>query len=259
MRRTNFGEANLLLHIFTKDFGKIQAVGRSARKAQGKLKGHLEPFLYSDLMIVHGKKMDTVAGSFIIENFLNLRNNLDSIFAASVILEIADRMTIEGYHDEKVFELILESLRFLDDVDTQEKKCLWLLILFFEVNFLSLSGFAPQADKCVFCLEKMKPGKNYFSFSLGGVLDSSCAAKVPDAIFVDDDVIRLLRFLTLDKGGKGEYEKEIRNKFADIRKLHVRSEVVLRNVMLMKNFIEFNIDQKIKSLEALCNFAREKI
>ena len=257
LRRSDFGEANLLLHIYSRDCGKIEAVGKSARKAKGKLKGHLEPFLYSDFVLVHGKKMDTVAGSFVLDPLLRLRSSFDPILTASVIAEIADRMTIEGYHDERVFELLLASLVFLDKSAACDKKLLWLLILFFEVNFLFLSGFAPQADRCVFCGERMAPGKNYFSFSLGGVLDAVCAAKIPDAIFVDDDAIKLLRFMVIDSSA-GNYKKAIADKLADLPKLKAGSEAIFRSALLMKNFIEFNIDRKINSFETFLNFAREK-
>ncbi|MFA7169710.1 MAG: DNA repair protein RecO [Candidatus Paceibacterota bacterium] len=259
LRRSNFGEANLLLHIFTKNVGKIEAVGKSARKPKGKLKGHLEPFLYCDFVLVHGKKMDTVANSFILEPFLNIRSSFVLVLAASVVTEIADRMTIEGYPDERIFNLVVRSFSFLDNLPDLDNKMLWLLIAFFEVNFLSLSGFSPQLDKCVFCSGEISPGKNYFSFSLGGILDFSCAKKIPDVVSIEDDVIKLLRFLMIDGAEKGGYEEKIISKFEDIKKLQVARETVFRSTLLMKNFIEFNIDQKINSLETLCSFAREKI
>ncbi len=258
LRRGDFGEANLLVHIYTRDFGKIEAVGRSARKAKGKLKGLLEPFLYADFNLVHGKKMDTVANSFVIEPFLALRGSFGKILAASVIAEIADRMTAEGYRDERVFELISSSLRFLDGADGEGGKSLWLPILFFEVNILSLSGFAPQSDKCVFCGEKMRAGKNHFSFSLGGVLDASCAARIPDAVHVPDDAIKLLRFLAVDPGAS-DYGEAVSVKLAEAAKLKADGAAIMRAAFLMKNFIEFNIDRRINSFDVFLSFAREKI
>ncbi|MDD3190856.1 MAG: DNA repair protein RecO [Candidatus Pacebacteria bacterium] len=259
LRRSNFGEANLLLHIFTKDFGKVEAVGKSARKPQGKLKGHLEPFLYSDFVLVHGKKMDTVANSFVMDAFLNLRGEMELILFSSVILEVADRITLENYHDEKMFHLILESMNSLESASPQEKNFLWLVILFFEINALSLSGFAPQSESCVFCSEKPNPGKNYFSFSLGGVLDYECAQRCPDAFAVSDDTVRLLRFLSVTVKRGMKYEDVVRFKLSELRRLSADRSVILRSALVMKNFVEFNIDQKINSLEVLCNFAREEI
>lgn len=259
LRRADFGEANLLLHIFTKEFGKIEAVARSARKARGKLKGHLEPFLYCDFLIVHGRKMDIVANSVIAENFLNLRRSFNSFLAGSVVLEIADRMTVAGYRDARLFDLILKSLRFIDERQEIEKKDLWLLAAFFEINILSLSGFAPHTGKCVFCGQELFAGRNYFSNSLGGILHGMCAKKCPDAILVDDDTIRLLRFLQIDRETFSDYDKEANDKLAEIKKLNVKGETIAKSMFLMKKFIEFNLDNRINSIDVLCNFAREKI
>lgn len=259
LRRAKFGEANLLLNIFTKEFGKVQAMARSACKAQGKLKGHLEPFLYCDFLIVHGRKMDIIANSVIVENFLNLRNSLESFLAGSVVLEIADRMTVSGYRDERLFELILKSLHFIDEKSEMEKKSLWLLVSFFQINIMSLSGFAPHVGKCVFCGEELRVGKNYFSNSLGGVLHEVCAKKCPDASPIDDDTIRLLRFLQIDQEIVSDYDKEVESKLSEIGKLNVKSEIIVKSIFLMKKFIEFNLDQRINSLDVFCNFAREKI
>lgn len=256
LRRTNFGEANLLVHIFTKDHGKIEAVGKSARKAKGKLKGHLEPFLYADFNLVRGKKLDTVAGSFVLDPMLGLRSSFDAVLSASAVAEIADRMTVENYRDESVFELLRESLRFLDGAAGGDRMILWLLVLFFEVNLLIQSGFAPQSDKCVFCGEKMPPGRNYFSFSLGGALDSQCSARIPDAVRVSDEAIKLLRFLSLSGTDARRYEETLHGKLQELPKLNVSKEAVFRATLLMKDFIEFNIDRKINSLQAMISFAR---
>jgi DNA repair protein RecO (recombination protein O) len=257
LRRSNFGEANLLLQIYTKEHGKVEASARSARKPTGKLKGLLEPFLYADFMIVHGKRMDTVAGSFVLESFLSLRRHLGAILAASTVADMANRMTLTGVKDERLFQLLLRCFRFLDGVGEEEKRCLSLLVLFSELNLLSVGGFTPHMGRCVFCAEKVKAGNNYFSNSLGGVLDGACARKCPDAVPVDDNTIRLLRFLQLEKEDAGSYAQEIDAKLRSMRKLNVEGETLSRSIQLLRNFIEFNLDQRIGSLDIFCNFARE--
>ncbi len=258
LRRSDFGETNLSVRIYTRDFGKTQAVGKSARKAKGKLKGHLEPFLCADFNLVHGKKTDTVANSFVLDPFLTLRRSFDRIMAASVMAEIADRMTLEGYHDRRVFDLLRSSFVFLDREPEDRQSLWWLLILFFEVNLLSLSGFSPQSDKCVFCGEKIYAGKNYFSFSLGGVLDTACAARIPDAVHVSDEAIKLMRFLVVDRDSP-DYGKAVSDKLAELSRIKAEYGAIFRAALLMKNFIEFNIDRQVNSFETYLRFAREKI
>jgi DNA repair protein RecO (recombination protein O) len=256
LRRSNFGEANLILHIYTKDFGKIEVVARSARKEQGKLKGHLEPFLYCDFVIVNGRKMDTVANSFILESFLYLRENMEKALPAFSVLEIADKMTIEDYRDERVFYLLKKSLIFLNDNSKKDYVSNLLLVLFFEINFLSLSGFRPHMEKCVFCGDKIIPGENRFSFSLGGALHSRCFDKCPDAISLSDESIKLIKFLEMKEVGAESYEKEIDKKLVHLSKIKVRNDLVFRDIFLLRDFIAFNLDKKINSFDVLYNFAR---
>ncbi|MCK5084912.1 MAG: DNA repair protein RecO [Candidatus Pacebacteria bacterium] len=211
IKRNNFLESSLILNIWTKDYGKVEAVARSARKAKGKLKGHLELFLDTELILAHGKNLDTITSSLATESFLNLRDDLEFSFAAYYILELVDRLTAEGHQDEKIFCLLKEVLLFLDDIvkdlslqgaerqsnpvttckefnygiasslnypldNFTPRNDLNLLILLFQTNLLNLTGFSPELNKCVLCGEPIKAGKNYFDFSRGGVLGSECSA-----------------------------------------------------------------------------------
>lgn len=261
LRRSNFGEANLLIDIYTRSHGKVQAVGRSARKSAGKLKGLLEPFLWADFMIAGGRRMDTVANSYELGSFLGLRRDYDRVLAASAMVDMADKMTMAGHADERIFRLLLGTLFFLEALGEEEKERTRLSVLFFGVNLLGLSGFAPQLEECVFCDERLKAGGNFFSNSLGGVLDPGCAKKCPDALRLDDNTLKLLRYLALrsDGIGLGTYEEALGAKLEELGKLRVESSALLRALRLLKEFSEFNLDTRLGSLEVLSGFAATRI
>lgn len=106
----------MLLHIYTKDYGKVEAVARSARKAKGKLKGHLELFLDIDIILARGRNIDTITSSLTIESFSSLRNCLEFYFGACYILELVDKMTVEWHKDERIFYLLKKALLFLNEL-----------------------------------------------------------------------------------------------------------------------------------------------
>lgn len=258
IRRNNFLEASLILDIYTRDYGKIEAVARSARKAKGKLKGHLELFLDTDLVLAYGKNIDTITSSVTVESFLNLRNNLELSFGAYYILELVDKMTAEGHRDEKVFNLLRRALLFLDVgtrqclVSTMAAKT----VLFFQINLLDLTGFSPELNKCIFCRKEIKSGNNHFSFSMGGVVGSRCSlqketkkdnSKVP----IDDDAIKLFRLFQFNGGDVKEYNLHLNKCFEIIKKLKIDEKLVLNSVFLMNRFIEFNIERKIEGVDFL--------
>ena len=59
---TALGEADLLVTLFTRDQGKVRAVGKGARRANSKLVGHLEPLTALKMSMVHAKSWVLAAG-----------------------------------------------------------------------------------------------------------------------------------------------------------------------------------------------------
>ena len=55
LKRTAFGEADILLHILTADFGLIMASARSARLSVSKLRGALQEYAYISVSCIKGK------------------------------------------------------------------------------------------------------------------------------------------------------------------------------------------------------------
>ena len=251
IRRSHFGESSLILNIYTKDFGKIEAVARSARKAKGKLKGHLELFLLSDFVFAHGKSIDKIANSFSLDNFEHIRNNLNISFGAYYVLELTDRITEHGYRNERMYYLFKETMNFLNSLCPDDVLRYYLMIIQYQINVMQLSGFSPEIDKCVVCKERIKLEENYFSFFHGGVVQKKCLHDNSNAIEVDNNVIKIIRLLKINKSGISEYKKHIKNNIEIINKLKVEKKVIFQLIKLMNKFIENNIERKISSIDFL--------
>ncbi len=256
IKRNNFGESSLLLHIFTKDYGKIEAIARSARKLKGKLKGHLELFLLVDIIMAHGKSIDTITSSLTIENFFNLRKNLKSIFAVYHLLEIIEKTTEEMNKDVRIFNLLHKTLYFLNylegkNFDNASLK-LRLTILLYQIQMIEILGFSPQLDKCCFCSRPLNPSGNYFSFSLGGIIDKNCLSNDPKAIFAEENIIKLIRFFHVQKGSIEKYNFHLDKCYRNLEKLKVNEKIVSDAIFMMNKFIEFNTDIEIKSANFIC-------
>ncbi len=273
IKREDFGEASLVLNIYTKEYGKLRVVARSAKKAKGKLKGHLELFLDVEMILAYGKNIDTITSSVTNENFSNLRNNLEFSFGAYYIVELVDKMTTEEHRDERIFYLLKKVFLFLDKLASVETRhCLvsveyYLTILLFQIHLLSLAGFSPELNKCVVCGKPIKSGKNYFNFFKGGVVGSECVSR-PDTkcpighlvndVLISDNTIKLLRLFQFNSGDAKEYNLHLNKNFKIIDKLKVDEKLVLNAIFLMNKFIEFNIDKKIKGIEFFLEFRYNK-
>lgn len=256
IKRINFGESSLMLNIYTKDHGKIEAVARSARKAKGKLKGHLELFLHADMIFADGKNIDTITSSMTVEPFFNLRKNLKLLFSSYFIIELADKITEERYKDIRMFNLLRRIFYFFDELGEQDPKInydlkLKLAILLYQIHIADLSGFSSHLDKCVYCSKKILPDDNYFSFSFGGIMDGGCVSNDSDAALVSDNMIKVMRLFQFKGRSIGDYDLHLKKCFEDLNKLKIDEKLVSKAIFLMNKFIEFNIDRKIKGVDFL--------
>ena len=114
IKRTNSGEVDRLLTIYTKDFGKILVRAKSVRKNQSKLKGHLELFLQSHFLIAPGKNLDIITGAETIERFSELHQGLPCLAAAYYLSEVINKTMAGPEKDIQIWQLILSAFEKLN-------------------------------------------------------------------------------------------------------------------------------------------------
>lgn len=119
LKRTPFGEANILLHILTLDFGLIVASARSARLSVSKLRGALQEYSYVSVSCVKGKngwKITNVIdkGNFFFEYPEYTHKVLAQI--SSVLLKMIQG---EAPHPE-IFQTVKTGFEFLKELKEEE-------------------------------------------------------------------------------------------------------------------------------------------
>lgn len=121
IKRANLGEFDRLLTVYTKDFGKILVRAKSVRKSQSKLKGHLELFLYSHLLLAPGKNLDIITGAETIERFSGLHQQLPYLAAAYYLSELIDKSMAGPEKDEQIWQLVLSSFHDINQGEAEPK------------------------------------------------------------------------------------------------------------------------------------------
>ncbi|MDP2632445.1 MAG: DNA repair protein RecO, partial [Candidatus Curtissbacteria bacterium] len=136
LKRRNFGEADRILTIYTKDSGKITALAKGVRRPRSKKAGHLEIGNWCKIFIVRGKSIDLLTEveakqSFGINDFSEKRAN--KIYH---LLELVESLTAEHQRNPKVFILLVH---FLNKVTTEDD--FDLVSSVFKIKLLSTLGF----------------------------------------------------------------------------------------------------------------------
>lgn len=132
----NFGEADRILTIYTKDFGKVSCIAKGVRRPKSRKGGHVELGNWCKVFIARGKNLDLLTEvelkkAFGIENFSQEKAN--KIYH---LLELTNQLTAEKQKNPGVFILLVNFLKKISkDEDFN------LISVSFKVKLLSILGF----------------------------------------------------------------------------------------------------------------------
>src|ERR687885_415233 len=79
LRRSDFGEADRILTLYTPRYGKRRAIAKGVRKTTSRLAGHVELFTRVQLRLAEGRNLDIVTQAQIIAPYRALREDLERI------------------------------------------------------------------------------------------------------------------------------------------------------------------------------------
>lgn len=136
LKRTNFSEADRLVTIFSRQHGKLKLIAKGIRKPTSRKKGHLELFALTKLQVAKTKSIDIITEAATIENFPNLRKNLNRVRIAYLLTELVDKLTVQKQEQVEIFDLLQSSLTILNSQSAPSD-----FIKNFEIQLLELIGF----------------------------------------------------------------------------------------------------------------------
>ncbi len=190
LRRVDFGEADRVLVLYTRDRGKVPVVAKGVRRISSRMAGHLELFTHAELQLAKGANLDVVTQADTRNPFRGVREDLTRTSTAYLVAELTDALTEEALEHQELFELLVTTFEALATGDDPR-----LIAVHFQVRLLDVAGFRPVLMHCVACQTDLMPGRNAFSAFLGGALCPRCGPTEPSARPIDSDVLKVLRNL----------------------------------------------------------------
>lgn len=190
LKRSDFGEADRILTLYTPERGKVRVVAKGIRRITSRKAGHLEMFVRSRILLHGGRDLDIVAQAESVETYRPLREDLRRTACAYFVAELLDGFTGEEEGQAAVYELLVETLRRLSTA-----RDLWLATHYFEMRLLGLLGYRPELFFCVRCHAPLKPDGNALDPSGGGLVCPRCGGDEPHLETVSPQAFEVLRFL----------------------------------------------------------------
>lgn len=226
------GEYDKRLILLTKEFGKITAFAKGAKRSKSPLLAGSQIFSYGDFTLYKGSKTYNVNQISLIESFQRLKQSIDNLTYGLYVLEFSDFVFMENSPDHELMKLVLKTLQQLELTTVN----LDLMIKVFELRALSLIGFTPWINDCV-CCHKLDHG-TYFSFKEGGILCEACHK---------NDISSIL----LSEGAKYAMEFIITQPLKNLFHFELESTVLYELNRIIERLVENNLNKKFKALEFL--------
>ncbi len=116
IKRKNIGEADRMITVFTKQFGKLRVLARGVRKVSSKRGPHIEIFTRIIATIHKSRSQDTLTEVSPITSYEEIRIDLPRVGAAYYLCELIDGLLPLEQPHEEVFALLVEAFTTLASV-----------------------------------------------------------------------------------------------------------------------------------------------
>jgi DNA repair protein RecO (recombination protein O) len=174
LRSIRYGEADRILHLYSKTRGRIGAIAKGARKPRSRFGGRLEPFFRLDLILHEGRgDLMTVTGATTVDGYPRLRSSGAALTAGARACDAVLRLLDSAEPNPPAYNLLCRYLSLLDD-PAEARATALETALSFRLKLALVAGFAPELGSCARCGEAGHLAG--FSGSAGGVVCGSCEA-----------------------------------------------------------------------------------
>lgn len=232
LRRLDYGEADRILTLLTREHGKLAAIAKGSRRAKARMGNGLDLFSRSQMMLAKGRNLDVVAQAERRGDVRNISGDLHRTAYASLVAEVADKVLEERHPVDDVFELVVTTIERLNaPARSPRAEGAWFLM-----RILDLLGYQPQLADCASCNEALPEAAAWFSPLLGGLLCRKCGAHDQAGSPISVNGLKVLRVMAAGDGAL--YDR-----------LRLSADLFNEIEPALEAQLEYHLDRHLKSIE----------
>lgn len=225
-------EADLIVSLFTRDYGRLRGVARSALRSRKRFGGALEPMTVARAWFAERPHQELarldrleIISSPLTAPIDHLRMAVLSFYA-----ELLEQTLPERDPQETVFRLLLSVL----EQTTVEQP--WMPLTYFQLWMTRLMGLLPEISRCTLCREPLHAGEIGFHVHADGLFCALHCTENSRELSVDSWMLaqRMLR----EPAAAFAAESWPRRRALDLRTFTLQS-------------LERHMERKLRSAEAL--------
>jgi len=226
LRENKYKESSKILSVYTRKNGKVSVMARGANRPKSRLLANTQVFSYNEYQFRRGRNFYYINQADIIDSFYAIRENMERLVYGFFLLELVEKSVPMEEANEKIFFLLLKTLKTL----AVKEKDFLKLILAFELKYISFLGYRPFIESCVICGRGQAREFRFSNFE-GGIICDNCYTKDLRAKALDRKTYELLvrlMYMPLDRLEEIEASDVLLNKLQNI----------------IESYILYNIDRR---------------
>lgn len=224
IRGYDFGEADRIIVLLTRNHGVVRAVAKGVRRSNSRFGSRLQKFVDVDVALYLGRGLATITEADVVKLYGHMTDDYDRYTAACAVLETAESLSFDA--DPALYELTTTALERIHSGDPTLELDAFLL------HAMSYAGWAPSLVDCAQCA---KPGPHRaFHPPSGGAVCEDC--RPPKCSQPPAGAMRLLWLLA-------------HNRFPEA--YAAGGEFGARAHSLIRAYLQFHVERAIGSMKFL--------
>ena len=172
LRSVERGEHDRLITVLTADFGKFYAIVKGAGSIHRREVAATEPYMWSNIEFYEKNGVKWVKNATGRESFAGLRYDMDKLFLAAYIAEVAGELSDEREPAGEILPLALNTLYALASTEGENDR----IKAAFELRAACVAGFMPDLSCCIDCHTPVV-GDGYLDVMNGSFVCAKCLSK----------------------------------------------------------------------------------
>lgn len=194
LRTREYGESDKIVTVLSRAAGKFSGIAKGAKRSQRRFPGTLEIFSHVTLDYKRRphSELAFLDRAVLLQPWPRLLNTLERFTAASHVVELADKMTVESEVGDDLYGIVRSTLTRLNAAEPGAAT-----LRLFELAALHASGYRPELIVCRGCSSPLASDRGPVRLvgGLGGVLCSQCRAREEGGMLLSNEGLECLGHL----------------------------------------------------------------
>lgn len=194
LRTREYGESDKIVTVLSRAAGKFSGIAKGAKRSQRRFPGTLEVFSHVTLDYKRRphSELAFLDRAVLLQPWPRLLNTLERFTAASHVVELADKMSVESEVGDDLYRIVAATLARLNAAEPGPAT-----LRLFELAALHASGYRPELVVCRGCTRPLAADRGPVRLvgSLGGALCSQCRAREEGGMLLSNEALECLGVL----------------------------------------------------------------